>query len=148
MLATLEYKEATVLTGPIIDQLGFRKSSVPIPRGKRSNGTRYSLRKRVNLAINFLLGQSSSITLYYVFIAACVVVFLAVYNCIALIVKYTSIQILMQESFEMVSVSTFLLGFIFIGVGIAILLLQQILFYVKGAPGFHIAEKVFTDKTD
>lgn len=60
--AALQHRNLSVISGPTIDRLGFKKTYVPCHRNSRNYGSRYTLRARIRLTFSYLLNNSKMLT--------------------------------------------------------------------------------------
>lgn len=139
--ALITEPEASELSGPVIDSLGFKQGEIEIVRGLRKFGTRYTLSKRFDLAINFLLSKSKISAYTFFFLAGATGVLSIIYTTSLLIEVIFLNRGLPPGLNQVVLLLILQMMFLSLGIAILILLALRILTFAKKSPAYHVMEK-------
>jgi dolichol-phosphate mannosyltransferase len=138
--AILQYPELSKLSGPIIDQVGFKRSYVPCQRMPRVHGTRYSLSNRIKIALVHLVSQSRAfpgvlaITALASFVAALLYIFYLMYG------YFVLKQPLPPGLNQIVILNLITFAISMLGLSVTVFLLYEVLTYAKSRPAYEIEE--------
>lgn len=139
--ALITEPEASELSGPVIDSLGFKQGKIEIVRGLRKFGTRYTLKKRFDLAVNFLISRSKVSAYTFLFLAGATGVLSIIYTTSLLIEVIFMNRGLPPGLNQVVLLLILQMMFLSLGIAILILLALRILTFAKKSPAFHVMEK-------
>jgi glycosyltransferase involved in cell wall biosynthesis len=137
----LKYGDFSLLTGPIIDQMGFRRSFITANRVPRSSST-YTLRKRWRLAINYLISLSKLIPKLLAALSIVTIVPSVLYIFVILYHKLIGRGSLPSGLNQIVILNLVTIGIV-TGLGSFLtFLLLELMGRIRNYPAYHIEEKI------
>ena len=137
----LRYGERRPVYGPLITALGFSHAFVDVNiDGAKGSHSSYTFRKRIKLALDYLIGYTSVITGF--FMAASFVAFLASISYAALIViQYIFFDIALPPGLSFLAIAMLLLfSVLYFGIGIMGIYMQRLLDENLQRPIYIVAE--------
>jgi glycosyltransferase involved in cell wall biosynthesis len=143
----LQYPELSKLSGPIIDQVGFKRSYVPCQRMTRLHGTRYSLSNRSKIALVYLVSQSRAfpgvlaISALTSFAAALFYTFYIMYGFFVLK------QPLPPGLNQIVILNLLTFAISMLGLSVTVFLLYEVLAFARKRPAYEIEESFTKSST-
>ena len=137
----LKYGDFSLLTGPIIDQMGFKRSFITANRVPRSSST-YTFRKRWRLAINYLVNLSKLIPKLLAALSIVTIIPSVFYIFVILYHKITGQRSLPSGLNQIVILNLVTIGIV-TGLGSFLtFLLLELMSRIRNYPSYHIEEKI------
>jgi len=139
-VALLSEPETSELSGPVIDSIGFKQGVLDIERGERVHGTRYTLGRKLDLAVNFFLVKSRRAAYLFLFLAGLTGTISLIYASTLMFQVVFLSKGLPAGLNQVVLLLTTQMTFLSLGIAILILLSLRTLKFATKAPDFHIME--------
>jgi len=146
----LKYREQGAVFGPIMHQLGFAFSYLPVQRDiENAPPSRYNLRRRLNLAkpliVTFLLGAVLPVFV----VTGMIATLLAFVAAVIVAVRFVAAggDLISTNAVYGLIVGS-LVGYLSLGVAVLIFVSNSILSEVRGRPSYHIAETTAETKSN
>jgi len=139
-VALLSEPETSELSGPVIDSIGFKQGVLDIERGERVHGTRYTLGRKLDLAVNFFLVKSRKAAYLFLLLAGLTGAISLTYASTLMFQVVFLSKGLPPGLNQVVLLLTTQMMFLSLGIAILILLSLRTLKFATKTPDFHIME--------
>ena len=133
--------EAHEISGLIIDSLGFKQGEIEIERNPKDFGTRYTIVKRIDMALSFLITRSKALAYAFLTLAVVVGLFSLAYAGLLVMEVLLFGNGLPPGLNQIVLLLVMQMMLLTVGIAILILLCFRILKFAKNSPSFHVMER-------
>ncbi len=135
----LKFPEAYKLSGPVLLEISRKTDFMDYQRSERVNGSRYTFSARLGIGMKFIVSRSTSIVTTFFMVALGVALLSLIYMSTIFYQVIANQHPLPSGLNQIVILLSFIVSFSSFGFGFILLLLREILGYVKGNPNYEIS---------
>ena len=135
----LKFPEAYKLSGPVLLEISRKTDFIDYQRSERVNGSRYTFSARLGIGMKFIVSRSTSIVTTFFMVALGVALLSLIYMSTIFYQVIANQHPLPSGLNQIVILLSFVISLSSFGFGFIMLLLREILGYVKGNPNYEIS---------